>query len=425
MNPPLAERMRPVSIYQYIGQTHLIGPKGALRPQLESGLIASMILWGPPGTGKTTLAGLLAKETKREIFHLSAIDSGVAKVREVIQRAKDKSGLFAHANPILFIDEIHRFSKSQQDALLGAVEKGWVTLIGATTEQPSFEVIPALLSRCQVYTLKALKKEELLEILNQAIAQDAALIRKSIKLQEYDLLLQTCGGDARKLLNTFELIVIPSKNSKVIITDAFVRDQLDQLGVRYDKSGDQHYDIASAMIKSIRGSDSNAALYWLSRMLIGGESLSFIGRRLIISAAEDIGLANPTALIMAQSSAQAIQMVGLPEARIILGQCILYLAMSPKSNSAYQAINKAMDLAHSAGPLPVPLHLRNATNDLNKELGYGKDYTYDHDAPNGCAQQNFLPPEIENERLYHPSLNQRERQSFAEFQKMWSGNYPK
>ena len=355
MNPPLAERMRPVSIDQYIGQTHLVGPKGALRPQLESGLIASMILWGPPGTGKTTLAGLLAKETKREIFHLSAIDSGVAKVREVIQRAKDKSGLFAHANPILFIDEIHRFSKSQQDALLGAVEKGWVTLIGATTEQPSFEVIPALLSRCQVYTLKALKKEELLEILNQAIAQDAALIRKSIKLQEYDLLLQTCGGDARKLLNTFELIVIPSKNSKVIITDAFVRDQLDQLGVRYDKSGDQHYDIASAMIKSIRGSDPNAALYWLSRMLIGGESLSFIGRRLIISAAEDIGLANPTALIMAQSSAQAIQMVGLPEARIILGQCILYLAMSPKSNSAYQAINKAMDLAHSAGPLPVPL----------------------------------------------------------------------
>ena len=425
MNPPLAERMRPVSIDQYIGQTHLVGPKGALRPQLESGLIASMILWGPPGTGKTTLAGLLAKETKREIFHLSAIDSGVAKVREVIQRAKDKSGLFAHANPILFIDEIHRFSKSQQDALLGAVEKGWVTLIGATTEQPSFEVIPALLSRCQVYTLKALKKEELLEILNQAIAQDAALIRKSIKLQEYGLLLQSCGGDARKLLNTFELIVIPSKNSKVVITDAFVRDQLDQLGVRYDKSGDQHYDIASAMIKSIRGSDPNAALYWLSRMLIGGESLSFIGRRLIISAAEDIGLANPTALIMAQSSAQAIQMVGLPEARIILGQCILYLAMSPKSNSAYQAINKAMDLAHSAGPLPVPLHLRNATNDLNKELGYGKDYTYDHDAPNGCAQRNFLPPEIENECLYHPSLNQRERQSFAEFQKMWSGNYPK
>ena len=425
MNPPLAERMRPVSIDQYIGQTHLVGPKGALRPQLESGLIASMILWGPPGTGKTTLAGLLAKETKREIFHLSAIDSGVAKVREVIQRAKDKSGLFAHANPILFIDEIHRFSKSQQDALLGAVEKGWITLIGATTEQPSFEVIPALLSRCQVYTLKALKKEELLEILNQAIAQDAALIRKSIKLQEHDLLLQSCGGDARKLLNTFELIVIPSKNNKVVITDAFVRDQLDQLGVRYDKSGDQHYDIASAMIKSIRGSDPNAALYWLSRMLIGGESLSFIGRRLIISAAEDIGLANPTALIMAQSSAQAIQMVGLPEASIILGQCILYLAMSPKSNSAYQAINKAMDLAHSAGPLPVPLHLRNATNDLNKELGYSKDYTYDHDAPNGCAQQNFLPPEIENERLYHPSLNQRERQSFAEFQKMWSGNYPK
>lgn len=425
MNPPLAERMRPVSIDHYIGQTHLVGPKGALRPQLESGLIASMILWGPPGTGKTTLAGLLAKETQREIFHLSAIDSGVTKVREIIQRVKDKSGLFAQANPILFIDEVHRFSKSQQDALLGAVEKGWVTLIGATTQQPSFEVIPALLSRCQVYTLKALKKEELLAILNQAIAQDAALIRKSIKLQEYDLLLQSCGGDARKLLNTFELIVIPNNNNKVVITDAFVRDQLDQLGVRYDKSGDQHYDIASAMIKSIRGSDPNAALYWLSRMLIGGESLSFIGRRLIISAAEDIGLANPTALIMAQSSAQAIQMVGLPEARIILGQCILYLAMSPKSNSAYQAINRAMDLVHNAGPLPVPLHLRNATNDLTKELGYGKDYTYDHDAPNGCAQQNFLPPEIENERIYHPSLNHREQQSFAEFQKMWSGKYPK
>ncbi len=424
MNIPLAERMRPETLDHYIGQQHLIGPQGALRPQLDSGLIASMILWGPPGTGKTTLAGLLAKETKREIFNLSAIDSGVAKVRAVIEKAKDTSGLFAHSNPILFSDEIHRFSKSQQDALLGAVEKGWVTLIGATTEQPSFEVIPALLSRCQVYTLNALSKEDLLLLLKRALSVDSALKRKTVHLKQTQVLIQSCGGDARKLLNTFELLVVPNTMTEVDITDAYVKAQFDQLGVRYDKSGDQHYDIASAMIKSIRGSDPNAALYWLSRMLIGGESLSFISRRLIISASEDIGLANPTALIMAQSTAQAIQTVGLPEARIILGQCILYLAMSPKSNSAYKAINKAMKLAQETAHLPVPLALRNPANNITQDLGYGADYQYDHDAPNGCAQQNFLPEELDEIRLYEPSKRVREQQSFAEFQKMWSGKYP-
>ena len=424
MNIPLAERMRPDTLDHYIGQQHLIGSNGALRPQLDSGLIASMILWGPPGTGKTTLAGLLAKETKRDIFNLSAIDSGVAKVREVIQKAKDTSGLFAQSNPILFIDEIHRFSKSQQDALLGAVEKGWVTLIGATTEQPSFEVIPALLSRCQVYTLHALSHEDLLALLKRALSVDPELKRKTVQLKQTQVLIQSCGGDARKLLNTFELLVVPNTLTEVNITDAYVKAQFDQLGVRYDKSGDQHYDIASAMIKSIRGSDPNAALYWLSRMLIGGESLSFISRRLIISASEDIGLANPTALIMAQSTAQAIQTVGLPEARIILGQCILYLAMSPKSNSAYKAINKAMKLAKETAHLPVPLALRNPANKITQDLGYGADYQYDHDAPNGCAQQNFLPEELDKISLYEPSKRVREQQSFAEFQKMWSGKYP-
>ena len=424
MNIPLAERMRPVILGDYIGQKHLIGPHGALRPQLDSGLIASMILWGPPGTGKTTLAGLLAKETKREIYNISAIDSGVAKVREVIQKAKDRSGLFVQSNPILFIDEIHRFSKSQQDALLGAVEKGWVTLIGATTEQPSFEVIPALLSRCQVYTLNALNEEDLLSLLQRALQTDSELKRKTVHLMETKVLIQSCGGDARKLLNTFELLVMPNEAVSIEITDAYVKAQFDQLGVRYDKSGDQHYDIASAMIKSIRGSDPNAALYWLSRMLIGGESLSFIARRLIISAAEDIGLANPTALIMAQSTHQAIQTVGLPEARIVLGQCILYLAMSPKSNSSYQAINKAMNLAKETAHLPVPIHLRNPANKITKDLGYGADYQYDHDTPNGCVQQNFLPEELKEVRIYRPSARTKEQQSFAEFQKMWSGKYP-
>lgn len=424
MNIPLAERMRPLVLADYIGQQHLIGPRGALRPQIDSGLITSMILWGPPGTGKTTLAGLLAKETKREIFNISAIDSGVAKVREVIQKAKNTSGLFAHSNPILFIDEIHRFSKSQQDALLGAVEKGWVTLIGATTEQPSFEVIPALLSRCQVYTLNALSHEDLLALLKRALTVDAELKRKTVHLTQTKVLIQSCGGDARKLLNTFELLVLPNALTEVEITDNYIKAQFDQLGVRYDKSGDQHYDIASAMIKSIRGSDPNAALYWLSRMLIGGESLSFISRRLIISASEDIGLANPTALIMAQSTAQAIHTVGLPEARIILGQCILYLAMSPKSNSAYKAINHAMNLAQETAHLPVPIHLRNPTSKITEDLNYGADYTYDHDTPNGCAQQNFLPEEIIGTNFYTPSARTKEQQSFAEFQKMWSGKYP-
>jgi len=424
MNIPLAERMRPDTLEEYIGQKHLIGPNGALRPQLDSGLIASMILWGPPGTGKTTLAGLLAKETKREIFNISAINSGVAKVREVIQKSKNASGLFAQNNPILFIDEIHRFSKSQQDALLGAVEKGWVTLIGATTEQPSFEVIPALLSRCQVYTLNPLSQEDLIELLKRSLEIDPELKRKTVHLKETKVLVQSCGGDARKLLNTFELLVVPNTLTEVEITDNFVKTQFDQLGVRYDKSGDQHYDIASAMIKSIRGSDPNAALYWLSRMLIGGESLSFIARRLIISASEDIGLANPTALIMAQSTAQAIQTVGLPEARIILGQCILYLAMSPKSNSAYKAIDQAMNLAKATAHLPVPIHLRNPTSKVTEDLGYGSDYQYDHDAPNGCAQQDFLPDELKGTNIYKPSARAKEQQSFAEFQKMWSGKYP-
>ena len=423
MNIPLAERMRPMILADYIGQKHLIGPNGALRPQLDSGLIASMILWGPPGTGKTTLAGLLAKETEREIYNISAIDSGVAKVREVIQKAKDRSGFFVQSNPILFIDEIHRFSKSQQDALLGAVEKGWVTLIGATTEQPSFEVIPALLSRCQVYTLNALSEEELLELLQRAIEADSELKLKKVHLKETKVLIQSSGGDARKLLNTFELLVMPNEAAEIEITDVYVKAQFDQLGVRYDKSGDQHFDIASAMIKSIRGSDPNAALYWLSRMLIGGESMSFIARRLIISAAEDIGLANPTALIMAQSTSQAIQTVGLPEARIVLGQCILYLAMSPKSNSAYKAINHALETVKNTGNLSVPLDLRNAPTKLMKTLGYGEEYKYAHDYEQNFVAQEFLPKGIENTTFYAPGDNAREQAQKDFLKQRWKDKY--
>ena len=424
MNTPLAERMRPKTMTEYVGQEHLIGPKGALGPQLRSGLIASMILWGPPGTGKTTLAQLIAQETKQPFFSISAVDSGVSAIRDVIKRAKNDSGLFPTSSPLLFIDEIHRFSKSQQDSLLAAVEKGWITLIGATTENPSFEVIPALLSRCQVYTLNALKKDDLVLLLNHAIAHDFLLKRKTIRLEETKTLLRISGGDARKLLNTLELLVAHQQTDQVIITDQYVRDHISQLGIGYDKGGDQHYDVISAMIKAIRGSDPNGAIYWLARMLRGGEDLKFIARRLLISASEDIGLANPTALVMAQSTVDAVLFIGMPEGRIILSQCVIYLACSPKSNSAYKAINRALDNIHTQGDLGVPLHLRNAPTKLMKELGYGQDYINDHNTASGFAQQEFLPEEIKGTIFYEPENNSKEKLTQQQLKALWEGRYP-
>jgi putative ATPase len=423
MNTPLAERMRPKIMAEYVGQEHLVGPVGALTPQLQSGLIASMILWGPPGTGKTTLAQLIAEEVKQPFFSLSAVDSGVSAIRDVIKRAKNDSGLFPNSSPLLFIDEIHRFSKSQQDSLLAAVEKGWITLIGATTENPSFEVIPALLSRCQVYTLNALTKENLEFLLHQAIAKDSLLKRKTINLKETNTLLRISGGDARKLLNTLELLVTQQQLDDISITDQYVLDHINQLGIRYDKGGDQHYDVASAMIKAIRGSDPNAAVYWLARMLSGGEDVKFISRRLLIAASEDIGLANPTALVMAQSTADALMFVGMPEGRIILSQCVIYLACSPKSNSAYKAINRALDVVKTQGDLQVPLNLRNAPTVLMKELGYGQDYVNDHNTPSGFAQQEFLPKEIKGSIFYQPEDNSKEQFTHERLKALWKDRY--
>jgi putative ATPase len=355
MNTPLAERLRPSTLADYISQRHLIGKNGALTKALQQGLIPSMILWGPPGVGKTTLANIIAKSSERPFYTLSAINSGVKEVREVIEKAKQKGGLFTTKNPILFIDEIHRFSKSQQDSLLQAVEKGWVTLIGATTENPSFEVISALLSRCQVYTLNPFDKADLKALLERALKTDEALVKKNIKLQETEALIKLSGGDARKLLNIFELIVNSESGKKIIITNDFVQNKVQNNQIIYDKTGDQHYDIISAFIKSIRGSDPNAAVYWLARMLAGGEDVKFIARRLLILASEDIGNANPTALVMANSTMQAVAAIGLPESRIILSQCATYLACSPKSNAAYQAINKAMASVKETGNASVPL----------------------------------------------------------------------
>jgi putative ATPase len=421
MSAPLAERVRPKKIEDYISQQHLVGEKGILTQHIRQGIIPSLILWGPPGVGKTTLANIIANESKRPFYTLSAISSGVKDVREVIEKAKKSNGLFTQKNPILFIDEIHRFSKSQQDSLLGAVEKGWVTLIGATTENPSFEVIPALLSRCQVYILNSFDKQDLINLINRAIAKDEILSNKTINLKETDALLQVSGGDARKLLNIFELLVGSEDN--IDITNELVLSKIQKNTVKYDKTGEQHYDIVSAFIKSIRGSDPNAAVYWLARMIEGGEDVKFIARRMLIAASEDIGLANPTALILANNTFQAVSVIGYPESRIILSQCAVYLANSPKSNASYMAIGEAQNLVRNTGDLSVPLHLRNAPTKLMKDLDYGKDYKYSHNYQNNFVNQEFLPEEISNTKLYEPGNNQRENSFRTSLKQRWKDKY--
>lgn len=422
MNTPLAARLRPQHMSDFIGQEHLVGNKGIITQHLKSGHIPSLIFWGPPGVGKTTLAQLIAQESKRSFFSLSAINSGVKEVRDVIEKASQNTGLFAGKNPILFIDEIHRFSKSQQDSLLGAVEKGIITLIGATTENPSFEVISALLSRCQVYILNSLERKHLELLLQNAMEKDVLIKSMDIKLKETEALLQLSGGDARKLLNIFELIV-NSENSPIEITNEMVMQKVQKNTVLYDKAGEQHYDIISAFIKSIRGSDPNAAVYWLARMIEGGEDLKFIARRLLILASEDIGNANPTALIMANNTFQAVHTIGYPESRIILSQCVIYLATSPKSNASYLAIKEAQKLVQQTGDLPVPLHLRNAPTKLMKELDYGKDYQYAHQFAQNFIDQEFLPEAISNTKIYEPGNNAKEN-AFRDFlKKRWKEKY--
>ncbi len=418
---PLAERMRPRDLDQVVGQEHLVGPEGILRKALASGMLPSMILWGPPGVGKTTLARLIADRLKRPFHALSAINSGVKDVREVIEQAGG-SGLFSRS-AVLFIDEIHRFSKAQQDSLLGAVEKGTITLIGATTENPSFEVISALLSRCQVYALKSLEEEQLLGLLQRAMREDEELKTKHIEIKEINALMRASGGDARRLLNTFELCVKAIGTDDVIITDALVMHVVQSNAARYDKQGEQHYDIISAFIKSMRGSDPNAAVYWLARMVEGGEDPIFIARRMVILASEDIGNANPNALLMATTSMQAAQMIGWPESRIILSQCAIYLACSPKSNSAYMAINAAQAEVKESGDLPVPLHLRNAPTKLMKELGYGKEYRYSHDQPGHASEQEFLPEAISGKTIYAPGDNRKEQEFAAYLLNVWKNKY--
>ena len=423
MKSPLAERLRPKQLSDYLSQTHLIGEKGTISQMIKRDLIPSIILWGPPGIGKTTLANLISKETKRSFFTLSAISSGVKDVREVIQKAKQDQGLFEQKNPILFIDEIHRFSKSQQDSLLGAVEKGWITLIGATTENPSFEVIPALLSRCQVYVLNEFSKEDLILLLNRAKSEDDYLSKKNITLKETTSLLRLSGGDARKLLNMFELVVNSVDDENIVITNDLVEEKIQQKTARYDKTGEQHYDIISAFIKSIRGSDPNAAVYWLARMIEGGEDVKFIARRLIILSSEDIGNANPTALIMANNTLQAVNTIGFPEARIILSQCVIYLATSPKSNASYQAINEAQALVKQTGDLSVPLSIRNAPTKLMKDLGYGNEYKYAHNYENNFIQAEFMPEDLTDKVLFKPGKNKREDQLRQFLKQKWTGKY--
>ena len=423
MEAPLAERIRPQHLEDYISQSHLVGPNGSLTLQIEKGIIPSLIFWGSPGTGKTTLAQIIAQESKRPFYVLSAINSGVKDIREVIEKAKQSGGLFTSKNPILFIDEIHRFSKSQQDSLLAAVEKGWITLIGATTENPSFEVIPALLSRCQVYVLNPFTKADLETLLERAMTTDVILKEKKITLRETEALLRLSGGDGRKLLNIFELVVNASAADEILITNERVLQIVQQNTVLYDKTGEQHYDIVSAFIKSIRGSDPNAAVYWLARMIEGGEDVKFIARRMLILSSEDIGNANPTAFIMANNTFQAVSTIGYPESRILLSQCAIYLATSPKSNASYMAIGNAQQLVKETGDLPVPIPLRNAPTKLMKELGYGDEYKYSHDYANNFAEQEFLPDTISGTAFYVPGNNSRENGTREFLKNRWKDKY--
>ncbi len=422
MAAPLAERLRPQTLDDYIGQKHLVGPDAVLRKMIDSGRISSFILWGPPGVGKTTLAQIIAHKLETPFYTLSAVTSGVKDVREVIEKARNNR-FFTQASPILFIDEIHRFSKSQQDSLLGAVEQGTVTLIGATTENPSFEVIRPLLSRCQLYVLKSLTKDDLMELLHKAVERDIILKTKHIEFRETDAMLRYSGGDARKLLNILELVVEADGTDQVVITDAVVAERLQQNPLAYDKGGELHYDIISAFIKSIRGSDPDAALYWLARMIEGGEDPSFIARRLVISASEDIGLANPNALLLANAAFEAVMKIGWPEGRIPLAEATVYLATSPKSNSAYKGINDALQLVRQTGNLPVPLHLRNAPTQLMEELGYGKDYKYAHDYQGHFVEQQFLPDDIRNKRIWHAQENAAEAKLQERMLHLWKDRY--
>lgn len=423
MAQPLAERLRPKTLDDYIGQKHLVGQGAVLRKMIDSGRIASFILWGPPGVGKTTLAQIIANKLETPFYTLSAVTSGVKDVREVIDKAKSNR-FFSQSSPILFIDEIHRFSKSQQDSLLGAVEKGVVTLIGATTENPSFEVIRPLLSRCQLYVLKSLERDDLIELIHNALTKDIILKEKNIEISEYDAILRYSGGDARKLLNIIELVVdAEGDEEKIVITDEKVVDRLQQNPLAYDKDGEMHYDIISAFIKSIRGSDPDGAIYWLARMVEGGEDPAFIARRLVISASEDIGLANPNALLIANAAFDSVMKIGWPEGRIPLAEATVYLANSPKSNSAYMAINSALELVQESGNLPVPLHLRNAPTKLMKELGYGNNYKYSHNYKNNFAPQQYLPDEVKNSRLWHPQGNAQEEKMKQQLDKLWGEKY--
>lgn len=422
MSEPLAERMRPRTLDEYVGQQHLVGKDAVLRKMIESGHVSSFILWGPPGVGKTTLAQIVANKLETPFYTLSAVTSGVKDVRQVIERAKGNH-FFQTASPILFIDEIHRFSKSQQDSLLGAVERGIVTLIGATTENPSFEVIRPLLSRCQLYLLKPLGKEDLLRLLHRAVNEDVILKNRNIELQETGALLRYSGGDARKLLNILELVVSAAETAKVVVTDQIVEQQLQQNPLAYDKGGEMHYDIISAFIKSIRGSDPDAALYWMARMIEGGEDPQFIARRLVISAAEDIGLANPNALLLANAAFDAVMKIGWPEGRIPLAEAVVYLATSPKSNSAYLGIDKALSIVRETGNLPVPLPLRNAPTQLMKDLGYHDGYLYSHDYPGHFVQQQYLPDALQHHRIWHGQHSPAEEKLYQWMLQCWGDRY--
>lgn len=421
-NQPLAERLRPKNLDEYIGQKHLVGEGAVLRKMIDSGNLSSIILWGPPGVGKTTLAKIIANSLNRPFYILSAINSGVKDVRDVIDKAKNNR-FFTSPNPILFIDEIHRFSKSQQDSLLGAVEQGLVTLIGATTENPSFEVISPLLSRCQVYVLQSLEKEDLLTLLNHAISTDYEISQRKVVLKEYEAILRFSGGDARKLLNVLEIVMNSVTDEEIVITNELVTSMLQANLALYDKNGEMHYDIISAFIKSIRGGDPDGAVYYLARMIEGGEDVKFIARRLLILSSEDVGLANPNAFLMAQNTFDAVHKIGMPESRIILSECTIYLATSPKSNSAYAAIDAAMAEVRESGHLPVPLHLRNAPTKLMKDLGYGKEYKYAHSYEGNFVDQDFLPEKIKNKRFYTPQNNPTEQKILERLRTWWKNRF--